>query len=687
MGAALVTLTAAVTASGVPNYRTTSLISAPTGVVDPDTENVDFESASADGSRVFFRTSQTLTPDDLDTNHFDVYERTGGVTTMVSKPSTVADPNWGEADFEGASADGSRVFFTTSQKMTADDLDGDRQDVYERSGGLTTLVSAPTEVTDPDTNDVFFDGVSDDGTRVFFSTRQKLHDDDADANRQDVYERTAGTTTLVSDSTGLTDPDTHDILFEGASADGSRVFLSTSQKLTTDDLDTNRQDVYERAGGTTTLVSAPATGFSDPNTNGVDFAGASADGSRVFLETSQALTAGDIDTARLDVYERAGGVTTLVSQPSVPPDPNSGDASFGGASQDGTRIFFTTNQALTDDDLDTDRQDVYERSGATTTLVSKAATGVVDPNTNSVDFAGASADGSRVFLETQQALTAGDADTAREDVYERAAGATTLVSAPTGLTDPNTGHAFFEGASEDGTRVFFETSQKLHGDDLDTTQTDVYEHAEGVTALVSKATGVDDPDTDEVEFEGASANGSRVFLDTRQKLTANDVDTARGDIYMAADTATPVPGGTVATPPATSGGAAVAPTAGQIRAALSGDLKAAARLLKRLGIEKLRKSRQAKVKGVDALRAGTVRMTGHAGGSGKGSAAKRVSVLSGKRKFTKSGKGTLTFKLTKKGRRLLRGKRTLTITLRASFTPANGKKTSAKARKVTIKRK
>ena len=42
--------------------------------------------------------------------------------------------------FEGASPDGSRVFFGTIEPLTLDDLDHCK-DIYERSGGVTTLIT------------------------------------------------------------------------------------------------------------------------------------------------------------------------------------------------------------------------------------------------------------------------------------------------------------------------------------------------------------------------------------------------------------------------------------------------------------------------------------------------------------------------------------------------------------------
>ena len=141
--------------------------------------------------------------------------------------------------------------------------------------------------------------------------------------------------------------------FEGASADGTRVFFETVESLVSADTDTS-MDVYERAGGQTTLVSTGPTGGN--GTFDASFAGASADGSRVFFETEESLVSADTDTAQ-DVYERAGGQTTLLST-----GPTGGNgafqASFGGASADGTRVFFQTEESLVSADTDT-FDDVY----------------------------------------------------------------------------------------------------------------------------------------------------------------------------------------------------------------------------------------------------------------------------------------------------------------------------------------
>jgi hypothetical protein len=180
------------------------------------------------------KTPQKLTAGDTDTGRMDIYERAGGITTLVSQPTGVADPDAASVEFRGASADGSRVFFDTPQKLTADDVDTARSDVYERAGGVTTLVSQPTGVADPDKDSAFFEGASSGGGRVFFTTTQKLTADDTDTARADVYERTGGVTRLATQATGVADPDTNGANLRATSDDGGRAFFETSQKMTAD---------------------------------------------------------------------------------------------------------------------------------------------------------------------------------------------------------------------------------------------------------------------------------------------------------------------------------------------------------------------------------------------------------------------------------------------------------------------
>ena len=100
------------------------------------------------------------------------------------------------------------------------------------------------------------------------------------------------------------------------------------------------------------------------------------------------------------------------------------DATFKYASTDGSRVFFQTQESLVLADIDSEI-DVYERFGAVTTLISTSATG--GNGAAGAGFAAASEDGTRVLFSTAEQLSAGDSDS-NSDIYERFAGDTTLIS-------------------------------------------------------------------------------------------------------------------------------------------------------------------------------------------------------------------------------------------------------------------
>ncbi len=467
--------------------------------------------ASADGTRVFLRTVEPLTASDTDIR-FDVYERTAaGTTAHVSLGPAGGNLATANVEFEGASADGTRVFFSTVEPLVASDTDecnvddplpNGCGDVYQYENGVTTLASAGG-------NGGFFarfEGTSADGTRVFFSTREQMSGADTDTTR-DLYERAGGTTSLISaGGNGSFDP-----IFRGASADGTRVFFTTSESLVAGDTDASG-DVYERAGGVTTRLSTGTAGGNGPND--AAFRGASSDGSRVFMETNEQLVASDTDSS-IDVYERASGATTLLS--TGPAGGNgSPDALLKGWSDGGSRVFFQTAEQLTGSDSDS-AVDVYERSSGTTTLVS---TGPAGGNGNQdALLQDVSADGARAVIGTLEGLVASDTD-GRFDIYERAEGTTSLVS--TGPAGANGSFdAFFSGASKDGSRVFFETGEQLASDS--DVFPDVYERTGGTTTKLSQGS----PDANGAQaafFVGSSEDGSRVWYASAEKLVSTDTD-------------------------------------------------------------------------------------------------------------------------------------------------------------------
>jgi hypothetical protein len=131
---------------------------------------------------------------------------------------------------------------------------------------------------------------------------------------------------------------------------------------------------------------------------------------------------------------------------------------------------------------------------------------------------------STCIFDTGEQLVAADND-ASTDVYERSSGTTKRVSAGQ-INGNGASSAVFADASADGTRVFFESSEKLVSADTDAS-TDVYERSDGTTSRVSAGNGPFN-----AGFEGASPDGSALFFATEEKVIAND-DDGSVDIYGA----------------------------------------------------------------------------------------------------------------------------------------------------------
>jgi len=480
-----------------------------------------FRGASADGSRVFFQTSEPLVAADTD-GRMDIYQRSAGTTTLISTGPAGGNGAFNAA-FSANSDDGARVFFRTSEQLVSADTDT-TQDLYERFNGVTTLVS-----TGPAGGNgafqVIFDAISPDGARAFFDTAESLVAADTDSSR-DVYQRSGGTTTLISPGGG--NPELEgDAVFAGSSDDGTRVFFHTEEPLVASDFDP-MQDVYERAGATTTHLSIGPAGGNGNEDFDYDafFDGASADGSKVWIHTDEVLVSGDTDAAN-DVYERAGASITRVT--TGPAGGNAEKSAFWvGSSEDGSRVFFDTQEPLVAQDTDSST-DIYQRAGGSTTLLSTGPDGGNGAFFSA--FQGASADGSRVFFHTADSLLAADTD-GMQDVYERSGGITTLVSQGPGSANALY-PATYKGASRDGTRVFFDTSEDLIGIGTGIFP-DIYERTAATTTIVSLGPAGGHGDSFAF-FRGVSADGTRVFFETDEALVATDTDISQ-DVYSSSIT-------------------------------------------------------------------------------------------------------------------------------------------------------
>lgn len=494
--------------------------------------SADWGGNSDNGSHFFFTTSESLTSDDTDGGYQDVYERVGSTTTLISAGADGAEGPF-NAYYTGCSADGLHVFFETDEQLVGTDTDL-TQDVYERFNGTTTQVSLGP-IGGNGAQDAFFVDNSADGTRVFFETYEQLTTNDTDAGYRDVYQRQNQTTTTLLSIGPIGGGGNFGAQLDGITPDGLHAYIHTDEALTTNDTDGGAQDIYDRIGSTVTRVSTGSLGGNTPLKDAF-FEGSSTSGSHVFFTTPEQLESGDTDSQR-DAYDRSGGATTLLTT-----GPNGGNGPysviFGGSTSDGSKVWFQTREALVSGDTDsgcTEQgntvpcRDVYERTSSGTTWVSTGGNGPDDAL-----FAAGSADGKHVYFHTTESLDPADTDGGYTDVYERSYGTTTsfISSGGNGPHAANLG-----GISSDGTRVFFYSYESLVPEDQDGSWLDVYEGYGGETTLIS--TGPASVNQAEVAFFGSStADGTKVFFFTSEPLVSGDTDTAT-DVYVSASLPTP----------------------------------------------------------------------------------------------------------------------------------------------------
>lgn len=320
-------------------------------------------------------------------------------------------------------------------------------------------------------------------------------------------------------------------------------------------------------------VSAPEPGASDPSgrTWAAWFRGASADGSKVFFTSCERLTADSTaDTSgavsdgqdwcppdrgtRADLYlfnlEANGGSGDLVDLTTA--DPTGADVlGFVGASRDGSRAYFVATGTL-DAGAVAGEPNLYlweEGSGIRLIATLSAADGDVslgDPSRSTeAKDSRLTPDGRYLAFASKARLAPGFDNAGHSQVYLYDAVADELECASCAGAGPASadatlknqsgvgGHHFsplFEkqNLTDDGAHLFFEAGDALVGGDANG-EVDVYEYdtASGKLGLVSSGTG-DGPSA----FVGASASGDDAFFTTRERLVGWDRDGAV-DIYDA----------------------------------------------------------------------------------------------------------------------------------------------------------
>jgi hypothetical protein len=509
-----------------------------------------FDGISADGKVAVFTTEQSMVGGDTD-QELDVYVRAQDpiLGEDVSRPVSIG-PGGGNdtlpATYRGMSTDGKYAFFSTKERLVTADKD-EEQDVYMRDllHNETLLVSQGSLGCAPQgcgngnlPASLAPDGVAADGLTIFFTSQEQLSTLDTDTSLDIYAARIAvGSSAAVQDVVLASGPAASCVVgpcgngLEGASYRGSdelgvKVVFSTAESLSVQDGDTE-VDLYARdiEAETTTLVTVPGNCPAAPCVP--VFRGIAADGSHVFFESSERLV-GDTDSVQ-DVYDWAGGGVPALVSIGLAGGNGPDVARYAGATADGAAVYFETDEKLTDVDGDV-KQDVYVRLAGVTELVSAGEEARGNgPFPASFEWVSAEGGTERVVLITEEQLTVEDTD-AVQDVYERAGGVTTLISAG-GAGTPSP--ASFVGASTDGARIFFVSSQSFLAEDTDLSQ-DVYRYSASGTERVSSGQ-INGNKELPATLHAVSADGSRAFFKSQERLTEGDVD-SDFDIYRWSET-------------------------------------------------------------------------------------------------------------------------------------------------------
>jgi Tol biopolymer transport system component len=348
------------------------------------------------------------------------------------------------------------------------------------------------------------------------------------------------------------------VSFRMMSRDGRRVFFVSPDPAVVgaDPACSEPPQLYLRENGTTTVkVSAPEPGVSDPSgPQSAQFAGASADGSKVFFVTTGQLTP-DVSTHDPELYGYDIDTDTLTRISRGPSGSADGGVGSVNVSDDGSAVYFTaTHQLIPGQGVDesypgaTSNLYRYDVVNGTYTYIATLMTGdLADVNHGFVDFVApfvetnwsATPDGRYLLFASAASLTASSPGNGTIQLYryDAGAGSLTCVSCPApGASASRAQVVHFSvlpdfvnrpnrAMTDDGKRVFFDTATPLGAKDTNSS-TDVYEWHDGTVSLISS--GGDEP----AYFLGSGGNGRDVFFTTRNPLVPADRDHI-ADIYDA----------------------------------------------------------------------------------------------------------------------------------------------------------
>jgi hypothetical protein len=407
---------------------------------------------SADGTHLVFG-SKTPLESDGRSGEVSIYDRNlnDGVTDVVSKtPSGETMKEEGEEIGEfGISGDGSRIVF--GRLVSSPEHPGGEDSAGNRYWHLYMNVGDASKSIDltPGTSGVLYDGMTSDGSKVFFSTSDQLlpgdQDESADIYRADVSSSSSSLTLVSSGGTGSgctpvaskglehwnsvsgeVNCDAVGLAGGGgvASQDGSIYFLSPE-----------RLDGNGTAGAPNLFVARPGSAphfiaSLSPEDQAVrdavlsngahsyrDFQ-VTPSGSDAVFATIESPT-GYINLGRYEIYRYDSPSDHLdcVSCPTTEASPRTDTvlSSIGLNLADDGRVFFTSAEPLVLRDTDKLR-DAYEWENGVIELISTGR------GNNGAGLLSVSANGTDAFFFTRQVITAEDHNGTSMKIYDARAG-------------------------------------------------------------------------------------------------------------------------------------------------------------------------------------------------------------------------------------------------------------------------
>jgi hypothetical protein len=356
------------------------------GISDFFTQNT----MSIDGSRVFWTDPESL----------QLYARIDGTETVQVSASQRTEPEEPQpASFEGATRTGSYVFFTSGEKLTDDSTAGqgagNPADLYRYDIATKELVDLSVSEA-RSAGVVGFLGATSDGSSAYFTANgaplaagaldeSELGFQSGEEGLVNLYQWHNGEVTYVASisrngrdannweryTVNSVNPKASRI-----SADGKYLLFSSVHRLTAYD-NNGQNELYRYDGMSHILTCVTCNPRRDTATAGASIGeGApdgqasitmppfltnliSEDGSRVFFQTDEALLPSD-GNGRSDVYEWDEGRIQLISSGQASTDSFLGDAGLNGED-----VFFTTRQELVgqDTDANTDMYDARVNGG------------------------------------------------------------------------------------------------------------------------------------------------------------------------------------------------------------------------------------------------------------------------------------------------------------------------------------